>query len=793
MADRVVRAVITGSSAGAVKAFSETAVASEAAGLKIGKAGEAAGAKVAKGFESSMASSIPGFAKFGPVIANPYVLAGAAVVGVTATIVGVTTDMAAKFQKSMTLLETGAGEAHDKLGMVNDGILAMAAKVGIMPEELAKGMYLIESAGYHGAAGLEVLRTAAEGAKVGGADMATVANALTSALNAYHEPASSAVSITNQMIATVGAGKMKMQDLATAMSNVLPTAAAAKLSFAEIGGAIATMTGQGTSADQASQNLANTIRALQNPTSVAVKEMAAMGLNATDVASHLGSKGLTGTLGELVSAITAHMGPAGLVLQSSFNQSKAAMADANTMLKQLPVSVQHLAQGFLNNTVTAAEWRKALKAMPAETANLAKEFATTAKDATGFNDLLRSGGPAAQTFSAALSDVTGGATGLSTSLQLTGSNFDTFTANVKAVAAAGKAGGNEVTGFARTQQDLGSQMDKAKAGLSAFGITIGEKLLPVITTVVSFFNEKVLPALTVALPIAFAIVGRYVSVLATIFTIQFNIVRAVIERIVVIIQVAVGVIAKVIGGVATVIGGVVSVVSGVVSSVVGVISGMVTFFEALPGRIVTALGDLGGKLADLFSGAFHRVSDTVTGWIGTVVGFFHDMPGHIADAFKDLGGAIAGAFSGAFNAVAGVVKGVVNTVIGWINDFIGLLDSFQIHMHIPEGVPLIGGKGFDWGGLGIPKIPKLDTGGVVSKPTLALLAMNSQPEVVAPLSTLRGGGGMAGHSGQIIYIDKLTVVSNDPNAVVKALKQYQTTNGSLPVTVRQAVTAQRVA
>ena len=70
-----------------------------------------------------------------------------------------------------------------------------------------------------------MLKAAAEGAKVGNAQLGDVANVVTSALNAYHEPASRAVAVTDQLVATVASGKMHMQDLTTAMASVLPVAA----------------------------------------------------------------------------------------------------------------------------------------------------------------------------------------------------------------------------------------------------------------------------------------------------------------------------------------------------------------------------------------------------------------------------------------------------------------------------------------------------------------------------------------------------------------------------------------
>ena len=56
--------------------------------------------------------------------------------------------------------------------------------------------------------------------------LGTVANAVTSGLNAYGLSAGKATSFTNQMVTTVGQGKMTMQDLAGSLSAVLPIAAA---------------------------------------------------------------------------------------------------------------------------------------------------------------------------------------------------------------------------------------------------------------------------------------------------------------------------------------------------------------------------------------------------------------------------------------------------------------------------------------------------------------------------------------------------------------------------------------
>lgn len=210
---------------------------------------------------------------------------------------------AADFQESMTSLVTGAGEAKSNIGLVSKGILDMAGQVGVSAEDLAAGMYMVESAGFHGAQGLSVLRAAAEGAKVGNADMATVANAVTSALNAYGLSGDHATAVTNDLVATVAAGKMHMQDLAGSLGTILPEAASLHLGLADVSGAIATMTMQGTDAFTATQGLRFLLTSLVKTTPAASAEMKKFGLASADVATELTTKGLQPTLETITDAV----------------------------------------------------------------------------------------------------------------------------------------------------------------------------------------------------------------------------------------------------------------------------------------------------------------------------------------------------------------------------------------------------------------------------------------------------------------------------------------------------------
>ena len=402
----------------------------------------------------------------------------------------VAVDAAGKFQDSTTHLVTDAGESAKNLALVQQGILSVSAATGTSATDITNAMYHIESAGMHGASGLAVLKVAAEGAKVGGADLDTVSKTLTGTLNAYGMTSENAgkqtqmaTQLMNQLITTVGSGDMRMQDLASSLSNVAPLAAAAHIQFAEVGGAIATMTAQGMSARQATQDLSNTIRALSNPNNVAIREMQQMGLSSQQVSQQLGQRGLTGTLSILTKAIADHMGPDGQVIQSTFQASTQAAKDADVMIKAMPPNLQKLAQAFMNGSVTSKQWTADLKGLDPVSANLMKQFAGTAEKAHSFNSLLTSGSPAAQTYTAALAKVMGGATGLNTALMLTGGRMQTFIANTAGVYNAGVTAGNSVQNWSTIQGTFNFKLQQATASLKDAGIALGSALLPAVSAV----------------------------------------------------------------------------------------------------------------------------------------------------------------------------------------------------------------------------------------------------------------------------------------------------------------------
>lgn len=476
---------------------SADAQAKVAASAKLaGDANEAAATKTKTLNDSSM-GALAGLGKL-------------AVGGVAAAAVftGYGVKSAADYQTQILRLKTSAGETGDLLGgkftgnlkTVSDGILKLSVDTATSTKQLTGGMYMIESAGFQGAAGLNVLRAAAQGARAEGADLYTVGNALTTMMKDYHISASNAIPAMNQMIAVVAHGKTNMQDLASALHSVLPIAASAHLSFAQVGGAIATMTSHGVTADLATQHLANMIRNLIAPNNVAADAMAHLGINSLDLSKRVGDldkggRGLTGTLNVLMQAIMSHMGPSGLVMESTFNKSALAASSASTMIGAMPKSLQKVAQAFVNGKYTLSAWRNELKTLPTAQANLATQFASTVNKANGFTTSLKNNRGAAATADAELKKMTGGAVGLETILQLTGKNAIDFKNNVKAVGDAAHGTGKNVENWSQIQHTFNFQLAKLRQEVEVLAIKLGQELLPVLTKAMEAVSKFGGPAL----------------------------------------------------------------------------------------------------------------------------------------------------------------------------------------------------------------------------------------------------------------------------------------------------------
>jgi len=210
------------------------------------------------------------------------------------------TSAASQFQAAMMMLVTQAGLPASQLANLTTQVQAFAdSGAQQTPEVLAQGLYHIVSLGVPAADAMGVLKDASEGAGLSGANLEDVASALGAAVASNIKGSGDYQNAMAILNATVGAGNMRMQDLATALGNVLPQATTAGLSLTDVGAAMATMTDNGMPAADAATRLHMAISLMEAPTHQATQALQSIGITQLQLADDMRNKGLLAALTDL--------------------------------------------------------------------------------------------------------------------------------------------------------------------------------------------------------------------------------------------------------------------------------------------------------------------------------------------------------------------------------------------------------------------------------------------------------------------------------------------------------------
>lgn len=219
--------------------------------------------------------------------------------GVTLPIVGAGAaafKMSSDFESSLSKITGLVGVAGEQVDQWGNQILENGADWGVPPKELADALFFVTSAGIKGAAAMDVLEMSAKASSAGLGETATIADLVTSAMNAYGPANLNAAQATDILVAAVREGKAEAPALAGALGQVLPIASEMGVSFDQVGASVAAMTRTGTDASSASMQLKNILSSLLKPTDQAEQALADMGTSSANLRKMIREDGLAKTL-----------------------------------------------------------------------------------------------------------------------------------------------------------------------------------------------------------------------------------------------------------------------------------------------------------------------------------------------------------------------------------------------------------------------------------------------------------------------------------------------------------------
>ena len=200
---------------------------------------------------------------------------------------------AAAYEAQWAQIRALTGATKSDTDFLSDSIKEMTKTLPKSPQELGAAAYFILSSGITDAAeAAEVLEIAAKASAVGLGDTQTVADALTTVINAYGEGTYSAAGATDILMQAVKDGKVEASGFANVLGTVVPLAATMGISFEEVAANLATFTRLGVSAEEAATGLRGVMNQLLSPSKEARDLLLQVGLSADSLRAQIREKGL---------------------------------------------------------------------------------------------------------------------------------------------------------------------------------------------------------------------------------------------------------------------------------------------------------------------------------------------------------------------------------------------------------------------------------------------------------------------------------------------------------------------
>ena len=262
---------------------------------------------------------------------------------------GASLKMAVDFESSMTKIMTLVGATNEQMQQYSEGVAQISSTTAIAQKDLADGLFFITSAGLKGEEALAALDVSAKAAAMGMGEMDSIANALTSVMTAYADENMTSAKAGDLLHETLKQGKFEAGQFMDKLGSVIPVAAAAGVSFEELGAASATMSKLSGDASGTLTSMKALIMGLLKPSEKQKEILDQLGLSTDDLGSMM-DESLMGTLQFLFKNLEGN----NEALTSMFGSSQAVTGALATMGLQADTYAEVLdgmnkSQGNVNN------------------------------------------------------------------------------------------------------------------------------------------------------------------------------------------------------------------------------------------------------------------------------------------------------------------------------------------------------------------------------------------------------------------------------------------------------------
>lgn len=204
--------------------------------------------------------------------------------------------LASDFEGTFAQMQALAGVTAGEVDGLKRSVLDLSGHTAQAPQDLAKALYFIRSAGLDGQSAMDALTVSAKASAIGMGQAESVADALTSVMNAYGPANISAAKAGDILTAAVRAGKVEASQMAPQFGRLLPVAANLKIGFGDVAGAFAFLSRNSGDASLAATQVGGVMNSLIAPVGSAAKALDSVGLSGEEVRKVIQEKGLIAAL-----------------------------------------------------------------------------------------------------------------------------------------------------------------------------------------------------------------------------------------------------------------------------------------------------------------------------------------------------------------------------------------------------------------------------------------------------------------------------------------------------------------
>lgn len=624
------------------------------------------------------------------------------------------------FAKVNTLLAAGTNtDAY-----FND-IKAASNETGVAVEDFSEAVYSAISASVDQADAVDFTAQAIKLAKGGFTDAATAVDVLTTAINAYGLDADAATSISDKLITTQNLGKTTVNELASAMGRVIPTAKAFSVDIDTLCGSYAVMTKNGIATAETTTYMNSMLN-----------ELGKSGTTASDVLKEKTGKSFSELMesGSSLSDVLA-------VLQSAANESGVALGDM----------------------FGSAEAAKAANVLASNTDDLTSSIQAMA-DSSG----------ATETAYSTMADT------MAERTQKLKNKLENIIISIgeKLMPVVEKA----IQIVVDNMPLIESMMDQIAPVMATLFDTILPPLLQLAADILPLLMDMFNAIMPVITQLITALMPVIVQLIQTLLPPIIQIVQTLLPPLLALLQPILDLLTPLIELLQPILDLVVAVLEPIATLISDLITPLISIISQLIQVALVPLKNWWTILSDVMSNTVSAAVELIMSRIDTIKDVFSGLIQFIKGVFTGDWEAAWDGIKNIFSSIWEGIKTAFKIPINWIIDGINAFIRGINRIKIPNWVPVVGGKGFS-----IAEIPELEQGGILEKGQTGFLEGNGA-EAVVPLhqnkkwihavaedmDNAMGGSGSAVVAVLQDILDQLIVISGmgitlDTGALVGAL------------------------